>query len=64
MRVKDDQPFVLGGLLNEEDKQNLFKVPFLGNVPLLGNLFSYEKHTVTNTELIIVITPKVVHGEV
>jgi type II secretory pathway component GspD/PulD (secretin) len=60
VRVRNNEPFVLGGLLNEEDKKNLYKVPLLGNIPLLGNLFSYEKHTVTDTELIITITPTVV----
>jgi type II secretory pathway component GspD/PulD (secretin) len=64
VRVKNNQPFVLGGLLNQEDKKNLFKVPFIGNVPWLGNIFTYEKHTVTDTELIITITPTVVQGDV
>lgn len=62
VRVRNNQPFILGGLLNQEDKENLFKVPFLGDVPLLGNLFSYEKHTVLDTELIITITPTIVRG--
>ena len=63
VRVEDRQPFVLGGLLSQEDKANLFKVPFLGDVPLLGNLFSYEQNTITDTELIITITPTIVHGQ-
>ncbi|MBU4334760.1 MAG: hypothetical protein KKD07_10005, partial [Candidatus Omnitrophica bacterium] len=62
VRVKNHQPFILGGLLNQEDKKNLYKVPFLGNVPLLGNLFKYEKHTVLDTELIITIIPTIVQG--
>lgn len=60
VRVKDKQPFVIGGLLSQEDKINLYKVPFLGDVPLLGNLFSYEKHTVLDSELIITIVPTIV----
>lgn len=62
VRIRNNQPFVLGGLLTQEEKKNLFKVPLLGNVPWLGNLFSYEKHTVSDTELIIIITPTVVQG--
>jgi type IV pilus assembly protein PilQ len=62
VRVKNRTPFVIGGLLNQEDKQSLYKVPFLGDVPLLGNLFSYDKHTVTDTELIITILPTIVTG--
>ena len=63
VRVKNNQPFVLGGLLSQEDKQNLYKVPFFGDVPLIGNLFSYEKHTIVDTELVITVTPTIVHGE-
>ncbi len=62
VRIKNRTPFVIGGLLNQEDKQNLFKVPVLGNIPLLGNLFSYEKHSVLDTELIITVLPTVVSG--
>jgi len=61
VRVKNNQPFVLGGLLNEEDKRNLYKVPILGDVPLLGNLFKHERQTVQESELIITITPTIVY---
>ncbi len=64
VRVKNNQPFILGGILNQEDKKNLYKVPFIGNVPLLGNLFSYKKDTVVDTELIITIVPTIVKGEI
>ncbi|MBZ0165632.1 MAG: hypothetical protein K8I00_02415, partial [Candidatus Omnitrophica bacterium] len=62
VRVENKQPFVLGGILNQEDKQSLFKVPFFGNLPLFGNLFSYEKNTAVDTELIITVIPTIVHG--
>lgn len=63
VRVKNGQPFVLGGLLNQEDKKNFYKVPMLGDIPLLGNLFSYERNTVLDTELIITVTPTIVRGD-
>jgi len=63
VRIKNGQPFVIGGLLNQEDKQNLYKVPILGDIPLIGNLFSYESHTIEDTELIITIIPRIVQGE-
>ncbi len=63
VRVKNNQPFIIGGLLSQEDKNNLFKVPFLGDVPLLGNLFSYEKHTIVDTELIITVIPKIISSD-
>ncbi len=64
VRVKNGQPFVLGGLLNKEDKKNLYKVPLIGDIPWLGNLFKYEKHTVYDSELIITVTPTIVSGEI
>ena len=64
VRVKNNQPFVLGGLLNQEDKKNYYKVPVVGDIPLLGNLFNYEKHTVIDSELIITVTPTIVQGEI
>ncbi|MCK5215517.1 MAG: hypothetical protein KAR05_09215 [Candidatus Omnitrophica bacterium] len=63
VRIKNGQPFVIGGLLSQEDKQNLYKVPFLGDIPWLGNLFSYESHTIQDTELIITIIPQIVQSE-
>jgi type II secretory pathway component GspD/PulD (secretin) len=62
VRVMNKQPFILGGLLNKEDKNNLYKVPFIGDVPLLGNLFKWEKTTSMDSELIITVTPTVVSG--
>lgn len=61
VRIKNNEPFVIGGLLNQEDKRNLYKVPILGNIPLIGNLFSYESHTVFDTELIITVVPTIVY---
>jgi type IV pilus assembly protein PilQ len=59
VRVKDGQPFVLGGLLSKEDKKNLYKVPFFGSIPIFGNLFKYEKDTGYESELIITVTPTI-----
>jgi len=60
VRVKNNQPFIIGGLLNQEDKTNLYKMPFLGDIPLLGNLFKYETKTAVDNELIIAVTPRIV----
>ncbi len=63
VRVRDGQAFAIGGLLNQEDKHNLYKVPMLGKLPLIGNLFEYKKHTVTDTELIIIVSPTILNPE-
>lgn len=62
VRVENNQPFVLGGLLSKEDENNLYQVPFLGNIPLLGNLFKYNKSVKKDSELIITVTPTIVSG--
>lgn len=62
VRIKNNEPFILGGLLSQEDKKNLYKVPLLGSIPWLGNLFSHEQTTSSDVELIISITPTIVYG--
>ncbi len=62
VRIKNNEPFILGGLLSQEDKKNLYKVPLLGNIPWLGNLFSHESTTSSDVELIISVTPTIVYG--
>ena len=62
VRIKNNEPFILGGLLGQEDKKNLYKVPLLGSIPWLGNLFTNEKTTTSDVELIITITPTIVYG--
>ncbi|MBP9853626.1 MAG: hypothetical protein KBD53_02025 [Candidatus Omnitrophica bacterium] len=63
VRVNDKHPFVIGGILNQEDKQVLNRVPFIGRVPLIGNLFSYSLDTAVDTDLIITVIPTIVRGQ-
>ena len=58
--VKDGETFVIGGLTQENEISSDFKIPILGDIPLIGELFRLEKTTNTKTELYIVITPHIV----
>jgi general secretion pathway protein D len=58
--VRDGETFVIGGLTQENNLTNKSKVPLLGDIPLVGNLFKVEKSTRSKTELYIVITPHIV----
>jgi general secretion pathway protein D len=58
--VRDGETFVIGGLTQDNEIKSEFKVPILGDIPLLGELFSLEKSTRSKTELYIVITPHIV----
>ena len=60
VKVKNNQPFILGGLLSEEEKKNIYKVPFLGDIPFLKWAFRYEKTTTDNKEVIITVIPQII----
>jgi type IV pilus assembly protein PilQ len=51
---------VIGGIFEQSDREDVTKVPFLGDVPYLGNLFKTRTVTTSKTELLIFLTPKVV----
>jgi general secretion pathway protein D len=58
--VRDGETFVIGGLTQDNVLTTKSKVPLLGDVPLVGNLFKLERSTRSKTELYIVITPHIV----
>lgn len=58
--VKDGQAVVLGGLKKKETSQQVNKVPILGDIPVLGNLFRFEGEATVNTELVVFITPQII----
>ena len=51
---------VIGGIYIQSEKNEVNKVPVLGDVPYLGNLFRNTARTVNRTELLIFITPKII----
>jgi type IV pilus assembly protein PilQ len=57
--VKDGQTVVLGGIMETESRDTVKKVPLLGDVPLLGNLFKSKSKINNRDELLIFITPKI-----
>ena len=59
--VKDGQTAVIGGLLTREMKNTIRKVPFLGDIPILGYLFKRTIKESEKKELIIFITPHVIN---
>ncbi len=59
--VKDGQTVVLGGIMETEKRDTEKKVPLLGDVPILGNLFKSKSKTNNRKELLIFVTPKILH---
>src|SRR5439155_3357676 len=56
--VENGGTVVIGGIFEQTDRQDVTKVPLLGDVPYLGNLFKTTTRTSAKTELLIFITPK------
>lgn len=59
--VEDGQTVVIGGVYEFKDRSDVSKVPFLGDIPFLGNLFKNKRGNKQKAELLIFVTPKVLH---
>jgi general secretion pathway protein D len=60
--VEDGQVVVLGGLLDKQVRTSVQKVPLLGDIPLLGNLFKARKSDVNKTNLMVFIHPVILRN--
>ena len=60
VELSQGQSFAIGGLLDNRETKNLSKIPFIGDVPVLGKLFQSISKSRTNTELIVIVTPEIV----
>ena len=59
VRIKDGDTFVIGGLIQEREQISHGKVPILSSIPVLGVLFQQQSTTKIRSELIIMITPRI-----
>jgi pilus assembly protein CpaC len=60
VELADRQSFAIGGLLDNTENDTFEKIPFLGDIPILGKLFQSMQRTKNNTELIVIVTPEIV----
>ena len=56
VRLKDGQTMVIGGLIGSDEAKQMSKVPFLGDIPILGNLFKHIQKSKSDTEVMIFLT--------
>lgn len=63
VRAASGQTVVLGGLLGLDRLSETRRVPYLSNIPILGNLFRYDFEDIERTELLIILTPYVIRGD-
>ncbi|GHV46562.1 type II and III secretion system protein [Synergistales bacterium] len=57
VRVRNGEPFVVGGLFSDNKSKNTVRIPILGSIPLLGELFTYRHNNTHKTQVVIVIVP-------
>jgi pilus assembly protein CpaC len=60
VELRDGQSFVIGGLLQTDNKNVIEQLPWLGSVPVLGTLFSSKSYQKNETDLAIIVTPHLV----
>jgi pilus assembly protein CpaC len=60
VELGDGQTYVIGGLLDNRETETFLKIPFLGDIPILGKFFQSVSKNRTNTELIVTVTPEIV----
>ncbi|MFI4850218.1 MAG: hypothetical protein ACIAZJ_14020 [Gimesia chilikensis] len=61
--VRDGNTVVIGGLIEERVSDTKNQVPLLGAIPVIGNAFRQQREITTRSELIVLITPRIVHPE-
>jgi len=60
LQLADGQTFILAGLIDNKVSRQVSKFPLLGDIPILGTLFRSTRYTNNETELMVIITPKIV----
>nr|WP_242035888.1 MULTISPECIES: type IV pilus secretin family protein [unclassified Leptolyngbya] len=59
IRVRDGQTLILSGIIRDEDRIDVTKVPILGDIPILGALFRSSRRDNVRQELIVILTPQI-----
>lgn len=60
VRIKDGETLVIGGLIQEQESKSVTKIPFLGDLPVIGMFFRSTGTSKTKDEMVIMLTPQIV----
>ncbi|MCQ2753432.1 MAG: secretin and TonB N-terminal domain-containing protein [bacterium] len=63
VRIKDGETLVIGGMIQESEQKTVHKIPVLGDLPVIGAAFRSSSTTKAKSELIIMITPKIINED-
>lgn len=62
LNIRAGETIILGGLISDEERRTIRKVPFLGDIPILGHLFSNKNNNDVKTDILMAITPIVIRS--
>ena len=62
LRLKNGETQVLAGLISDEERSSANRLPGLGEVPVLGRLFSSQRDNSSKTEIVLLITPRIIRN--
>jgi general secretion pathway protein D len=62
LTLKDGESVVLGGLIQDEDRTTISKIPGLGDIPVVGHVFKSTSRDAVRTDVILTITPHIIRG--
>ncbi|MCD7740046.1 MAG: hypothetical protein LUH11_01680 [Candidatus Gastranaerophilales bacterium] len=60
IRIKDEETLLLGGMITENESDEVSKIPILGDIPIIGFFFRNQSKKISKDELLIMITPRIV----
>ncbi|MCK1456016.1 MULTISPECIES: type II and III secretion system protein family protein [unclassified Bradyrhizobium] len=60
VELRDGQSFAIAGLLQTRNRQDVSQLPWIGSVPVIGSLFSSKSYQQEETDLVIIVTPRLV----
>jgi general secretion pathway protein D len=60
IRLKDGETNMLAGLIRDEERKSFATIPGLGDIPVIGRLFGYNRTETTETDIILTLTPRIV----
>jgi type IV pilus assembly protein PilQ len=61
IRLRDGQTLILSGVIQDADRQTISKVPFFGDLPIIGALFRSESTENRRNEVIVIVTPRIIN---
>ena len=61
VELNEKQSFAIAGLLDNRDTETFEKIPFVGDIPVIGKFFQSKLRNKNNTELLVIVTPELVH---